>query len=104
LEGAGHEVSHWSSIGRANAPDAEIMAWAREGGFAILTHDLDFATILAHTGMSGPSVIQIRAQDVRPAVIGQKILMALRQHEAPLVSGALVTVDPVKSRVRVLPL
>lgn len=80
------------------------MAWARRDGFAILTHDLDFATILAHAGESGPSVIQIRAQDVRPAVIGHQIVVALRQHQEALVSGALVTVDPVKSRVRVLPL
>jgi len=26
--GAGIEATHWSTIGPANAPDTEIMAWA----------------------------------------------------------------------------
>jgi predicted nuclease of predicted toxin-antitoxin system len=29
---AGIEASHWSNLGRANAPDAEIMAFARANG------------------------------------------------------------------------
>ena len=33
---------HWSTIGVANASDEEIMAWAKENGYIVFTHDLDF--------------------------------------------------------------
>jgi len=40
---AGWEAIHWSAVGRANAPDAEVMTWAAEHSFVLLTHDLDFS-------------------------------------------------------------
>ena len=30
LEEAGHTATHWSNVGSLNAPDREIMAWAKE--------------------------------------------------------------------------
>lgn len=47
LESAGHSAVHWSSVGPPNAPDMEIMGWAADHGAIVLTHDLDFSTILA---------------------------------------------------------
>jgi predicted nuclease of predicted toxin-antitoxin system len=90
---AGFEASHWSSLGPANAPDADI-----------LTHDLDFSAILAATQGAKPSVVQIRAEDVRPETVGPTLIEALRQMAAQLEEGALLTVDPARSRLRVLPL
>jgi predicted nuclease of predicted toxin-antitoxin system len=49
LNGAGHEALHWSSLGSPAAKDREICAYARERGYVILTNDLDFPQILAHT-------------------------------------------------------
>ncbi|MDR2574556.1 MAG: DUF5615 family PIN-like protein [Desulfovibrio sp.] len=43
----GMEAVHWSSVGEPNAPDREIMAFARDGGYIVFTHDLDFSAILA---------------------------------------------------------
>ena len=54
----------WSAIGKANAPDSEVMAYAAEHGYIVLTHDLDFSAILAATHGEKPSVVQIRADDV----------------------------------------
>jgi predicted nuclease of predicted toxin-antitoxin system len=65
---------------------------------------LDFGTMLALTHATGPSVLQVRAQNVLPEDIGPVVIAALRQHDAALTSGALVVVDLKKSRVRVLPL
>jgi len=42
---------HWSAVGQATATDAAICAYAREHGYVILTNDLDFPQILAHTGV-----------------------------------------------------
>ena len=41
----GHEVKHWSNIGDITAPDSEIMEWARNNGYIVFTHDLDFSTL-----------------------------------------------------------
>ena len=47
LREAGHQATHWSSIGPFTAPDRDVMAWARERQHIVLTHDLDFGTLLA---------------------------------------------------------
>lgn len=57
LVAAGFEAVHWSNVGPVAALDAEIMEFAREHGFAILTRDLDFGEILALANHTGPSVI-----------------------------------------------
>ena len=60
--------------------------------------------MLALTHASGPSVLQVRGQNVLPEDIGPVVIAALRQNDAALAAGALVVVDLKKSRVRVLPL
>jgi predicted nuclease of predicted toxin-antitoxin system len=104
LQQAGWTAVHWSSIGVHRADDAAIMAWASANKHIVFTHDLDFGTALALTHSGGPSVIQVRAQRVLPEHIGQMVLAALKQYEQELIAGALVVVEPAKSRVRVLPL
>jgi predicted nuclease of predicted toxin-antitoxin system len=37
------EALHWSQVGEPTASDREIMAWAREHGYTVFTHDLDFS-------------------------------------------------------------
>jgi predicted nuclease of predicted toxin-antitoxin system len=98
------EASHWSSLGPVNASDADIMSFARTHGYAVLTHDLDFSAILAATQDAKPSVVQIRAADVRPETAGPVLIEALRQMAAQLEEGALLTIDPARARMRVLPL
>ena len=100
----GFESIHWSSVGAANAPDAEIMQWARDNDCVVFTHDLDFGILLAHSKDGGPSVIQVRAQDVSPEHLGPIVLRALGAHLEALINGALLTVDEFKARVRILPI
>lgn len=104
LTDAGMSAMHWTSLGQANALDSEIMRYASVHDYVVLTHDLDFSAILAATHGEKPSVVQIRAEDVSPDVIGASVITALRQMEHELNQGALVTVDPNRTRVRVLPL
>ncbi len=104
LGDAGFEATHWSTLGRSNASDTEIMAFAKANDYVVLTHDLEFGAILAATHGDKPSVVQIRSEDVSPDVIGKSIIVALRQMTAELEEGALVTLDPNRPRLRVLPL
>jgi predicted nuclease of predicted toxin-antitoxin system len=104
LEQAGWAAVHWSAVGDPRADDSTIMAWASANSHAVFTHDLDFGTALALTHASGPSVMQVRSQYILPEQMGPTVLAALRQYERELSTGALVVVEPGKSRVRVLPL
>ena len=60
----GFEAVHWSTIGAETAPDVEILTWANEHHFVIITNDLDFSAILAAGAVDGPSVVQVRTQDL----------------------------------------
>ncbi|HMD54974.1 MAG TPA: DUF5615 family PIN-like protein [Phycisphaerae bacterium] len=104
LRNAGYEAEHWSKLGPADAKDIQIMAYAAKHNFVVLTYDLDFGAILAATGGTKPSVIQIRALDVAPEVIGEQLIASLKQVELELQAGALVTVEPDRHRLRLLPL
>jgi len=100
----GFDALHWSTIGRPTAADDEVLEWARDNQAIVFTHDLDFGILLAHTQSAGPSVLQVRTQDVTPAHLGSIVLSVLSTHGAALDAGALVTVEEARARVRILPL
>jgi predicted nuclease of predicted toxin-antitoxin system len=104
LTKAGLQAAHWSEFGAGDASDLDILAFAKEHDYVVLTHDLDFAAILAATHGKKPSVMQIRAEQLAPELIGPHIVSALRQLSIELEDGALVTVEPKRTRMRVLPL
>ena len=103
LRREGMEAVHWSTVGDPRAGDPDIMKWAREKGCSVFTHDLDLGSILATTRAEGPSVIQVRTQDIMPRSLGSRMVNILRQYEVLLEKGALITIDEVKDRVRILP-
>jgi predicted nuclease of predicted toxin-antitoxin system len=104
LQGNSIEAIHWSEIGPVDALDETIMRHAAAEKAVVLTNDLDFGTILAATGGKAPSVVQIRAADLRVEAIGEQVVAALRQSEALLAAGALLTVEPARLRITALPI
>jgi predicted nuclease of predicted toxin-antitoxin system len=104
LTQAGWEAIHWSKVGDPRAADSEIMAWAKQNSHIVFMHDLDFGSLLALTQAEGPSVIQVRTQDVTPASIGKLVANALRQFQPQLEKGALIVLEEARSRARILPL
>ena len=80
------------------------MDWARANEYVVFTHDLDCGAILAVTRAEGPSVLQVRAQNVLPEHLGEVVIAALRQVAQQLEAGALITVDEGTSRARILPI
>ena len=95
---------HWSTVGKPSASDSEIMEFAAANGYVVFTHDLDFGILLAAHRMRGPSVIQLRSQEVLPSAIGEAVLRAIGAAEPHLDRGAIVTVDPIRQRIRLLPI
>jgi len=104
LTAEGYEAVHWSSIGRADAPDQELFNWAKQNGYVVFTHDLDFGAILAATNAEGPSVFQVRSQDMPPKTAAELVIDTLKRFSNQLQQGALVSVDRDRTRARVLPL
>ena len=100
----GFSAVHWSDLGDPRAKDRVIMAYAREHGLVVFTHDLDFGIILAVTHALGPSVVQVRSQDPLPETVGKLVVSAIQSYRSLLERGALVTIDPKKLRARVLPI
>jgi predicted nuclease of predicted toxin-antitoxin system len=79
------------------------MVWARENGYIVFTHDLGFSVLLAATQGEGPSVIQIRTQNILPEGIGSLVITALKRRQHELEQGAIITIEPQSSQVRILP-
>ena len=82
LAAHGWAAVHWSNVGDPTAQDTEIMAWARANQYVVFTHDLDFGTMLALSHESGPSVLQVRADNILPEEAEGLVIAALNQHEA----------------------
>jgi predicted nuclease of predicted toxin-antitoxin system len=102
---AGIECAHWSGVGPSESPDQVICEFARERGYVLLTNDLDFPQILAHTRDAKPSVILLRGEPLTPELRGRALLSAIAESGAELEAGALLTVDwSDRVRARLLPL
>ena len=100
----GFEAVHWSTIGAPTAPDDEILAWAGEHRFVVITNDLDFSAILAATAGQGPSVVQVRTQDLLSEAAVSVVGAAIEAFRAEIDGGALLSIDEGGTRVRMLPL
>jgi predicted nuclease of predicted toxin-antitoxin system len=102
---AGHEAIHWSEVGPIRASDSIICQYARDHGFVLITNDLDFPRILAHTSQRKPSVILLRGEPLTPELRSKALLGAITDCSAELESGAILTIDWLdRPRARLLPL
>jgi len=100
----GVEALRWSDVGAMNELDSEIMDYAFENDFIVLTCDLDFGTILSVTHNLKPSVIQVRASAFYAERAMDLIAAALSRFADDLQKGAILPIDIKKARSRLLPL
>jgi predicted nuclease of predicted toxin-antitoxin system len=98
------QAVHWTKIGAFNAPDADLMNWARDNEHIVFTHDLDFGTALALSKAEAPSVIQVRTQNVTVKHLEALVIPIFKKYSNVLNKGALIIIDEQKERVRILPL
>lgn len=104
LQGFGFDVQHWSAVGKSNALDTAIVAWAKTNQAVIFTNDLDFGAILAASQADAPRVFQVHTQDLMSTAIGELVVRSLQRFSTELRDGALITVDLNRTKVRVLPI
>jgi predicted nuclease of predicted toxin-antitoxin system len=104
LQSEGIEAVHWWSVGKGDAPDAELLEWATENNAAILTGDGDFSQLLALRGLIRPSVIYLRTNERNPQGPGAWVVAACKSISGKTESGMIVTINDRGSRVRSLPI
>lgn len=100
----GFEAVHWATIHSPTAPDEQVLSWAREHEFVLITNDLDFSAILVAAGDRAPSVIQLRMQDLLSEQSVDLVVRVLTEYQADIEQGALLSIDEHGARVRILPI
>jgi len=88
-----------------HAEDDAIFDRAAVEGRILVTADADFGTLLAARSSRQPSVIQFRGEGSRkPDVLARTLLANLPQLVDSLENGCIVTFEPARVRLRLLPI
>ena len=93
-----------AKIGMAEAEDQEILAYASQNGWVIITLDADFHALLARTASAEPSVIRIRIEGLRAEGLTDLRKDVLEICKEDVRKGAMVSVTENVVRIRRLPL
>jgi predicted nuclease of predicted toxin-antitoxin system len=86
------------------ATDQEILTYARDTGWVLLTQDLDFSSLLALSGMDRPSLITLRLATAEPDIVTARLLESEALLSEALQEGCAVTIEDSVVRVRKLPI
>jgi predicted nuclease of predicted toxin-antitoxin system len=84
--------------------DADILEIAIENQEVVITHDLDFGSLLAFSRKSQPSVILFRIHHIDPELFYNLISENWDTIEDPLSKGSLVIIETDTIRMRYLPI
>jgi predicted nuclease of predicted toxin-antitoxin system len=93
--------SHWLP---SRAPDENILDFARNQGFVVVTQDLDFSALLALGGHDSPSLVTLRLSSSEPAFVTRRLLDAEGLLARALVEPCAVTIEDSVVRIRKLPI
>ena len=104
LRDRGVEAVHLHELGLDRMSDAEVIKKARREGYVVLTHDLDFAELIALSGAELPSVVIFRLRDMRPDNVNRYLEVLVTEHQRALNQGAIFSVSEGRIRVRMLPM
>lgn len=104
LRQAGYDAVHLVEVGLERLPDSAILAKARLEDRVVLTFDLDFGDLLASGVSLLPSVIIFRVKRTTPQFVTSRLFTVLESGREALQSGALVTVEDGRYRLRRLPI
>lgn len=104
LREAGHQCRLVAEIGDPRMEDVDILELARQNNEVILTHDLDFGTLLAFNNASSPSVVIFRIEKINSKIFAELLIQNWADIEQPLQDGAIAIIEPTSIRIRSLPI
>ncbi|MBK7217088.1 MAG: DUF5615 family PIN-like protein [Candidatus Promineofilum sp.] len=98
------DTIHTGEVGLATADDATLIDLARQQGRVVVTLDADFHALLALSGADKPSVVRIRIEGLRAEALVVLLQVLLSERSSELDSGALMSVQQKRVRIRYLPI
>lgn len=98
----GWETVRSSSLMAPDTSDLDILRYARENTYVIITQDLDFSPLLMLSGLDRPSLITLRLSQPDPETVTARLLEVLPFLTGALEAGSAVTIDDRHARVRML--
>jgi predicted nuclease of predicted toxin-antitoxin system len=102
---SGHQAIHVRDLGLAAADDETIFASAERDQRVLISADTDFGTILALRQAAFPSVILFRGATPRKPTGQVALRLANLGEIIPVLErGAVVVIEPLRLRVRTLPI
>jgi len=104
LKGLGHDAVRVSERLPRNAPDQAILALALAEGRVVLSQDLDFTSLIATSGNNAPSLIVLRLGSPNVEHVNEVLQAILPVVDEAVQTGAIVSVDDERFRVRRLPI
>jgi predicted nuclease of predicted toxin-antitoxin system len=104
LRNEGHDAVHLREQSLQRLPDPEVFAKSIEEKRILLTFDLDFGEIAAFSrGLLG-KVVVFRLRNTRATNVIARLSSVISNCQSELDSGAVVTVEDSRHRVRLLPI
>lgn len=104
LRSLSYKAVHVSEVGLTSTIDDEIVVYAHENGYAIITFDLDFTRIVALSQKSFPSIITFRLGEINVSEFEELIRIYLPDLINDIVNGVLITIDSQGVRIKKLPI
>jgi predicted nuclease of predicted toxin-antitoxin system len=100
---AGYECCHVSELGMQKAEDEDILSFAIDHEWVVITLDADFHAILAVRGLRKPSVVRLRREGCRADVAFGILNPLLKRYGLELAQGALISIKEHKVTCHLLP-
>jgi len=98
-----YEAIRVNELGMSKSKDREILEYAAKNEMVLMTADLDFGNILAHTKSNRPSVIIFRLKNPSSDRINSPLSSALPRIKETLEKGSIAVIEDNRIRIRELP-
>jgi predicted nuclease of predicted toxin-antitoxin system len=102
LRESGYTISRVTDHLPPASADPQIIELAERLQASIVTQDLDFFRLIAKSGKTSPSILSLRLGNVSHQHVTDILLRLLPTIEKDLEEGAVVSVDEVGVRIRML--
>jgi predicted nuclease of predicted toxin-antitoxin system len=104
LAAIGLEAEHVGDLNLAKASDETLLGEGRARDSMVVTLDLDFHSLLAHSNAKSPSVIRIRIEGLKGEDVARIIQQVVEAVKEDLLAGAAVSVNERHLHLRRLPI
>ena len=104
LNKKGFDAVHLYPLGKAKVTDIEVIELAKTENRTIVTMDIDFPTILAHSHAKTPGVVLIRMMYATVERIIQRLMHLLKAIPEKEIKNSVVVLEDFDIRIRKLPL